>query len=292
MAAHSKTLAALALAAILAGHQAAPTSTRHVKRIVSLVPNVTEMIYAIGAGGRVVGVSSYDAFPPEVKKLPNVGALLDPNLERIFSLKPDLVVIYGSQADLATQLTKAGIGVYSYRHGGLAAITATTRELGARLETEPTAEAVASRIENGLADIRRRTQGLPKVRTLLVFGRERLSLRGIYVSGGTGFLHEMLEAAGGENVFADVHAESVQAGTEQIIARRPDVIVETRAANSAFPSGDRDVELRAWSALGSVPAVRNGRVHFLFDDRIVIPGPRIVEGALVLARAVHPDAFK
>lgn len=280
--------AAVQLCVLSAFLAAAPPQVR---RIVSLVPNVTEMIYAIGAGNRIVAVSSYDTYPPEVRKLPQVGALLDPNVERILSLKPDLVVVYGSQDDLSRQLAKAGIAVFPYRHGGLAAIAATTRELGARLDAVPQAEAVARRIETGLDDIRRRTQGRPKVRTLLVFGRERLSLRGIYVSGGVGFLHDMLLAAGGENVFADVHAESVQASTEQIIARRPDVIVETRAENSAFPSGDREGERRAWSALGSIPAVRGGRIHFLFDDRIVIPGPRVVEGTLELARVLHPEVF-
>jgi iron complex transport system substrate-binding protein len=301
MAADQKTLKALTLtlslwlaALVLAapGHQVAPSRTPAIRRVISLVPNVTEMIYAIGAGDRVVAVSSYDTYPPEVKKLPNVGALLDPNLELILSLKPDLVVVYGSQEDLAKQLTKAGIGVFAYRHGGLAAISATARDLGARLGSAPQADALATRIESGLDDIRRRTAGRPKVRTLLVFGRERLSLRGVYVSGGVGFLQEMLDAAGGENVFADVRTESVQASTEQIIARHPDVIVETRAANNAFKSGERDAEAGAWNVLGAVPAVRDHRLYFLFDDRIVIPGPRIIEGALVMARTLHPDAFQ
>ena len=127
---------------------------------------------------------------------------------------------------------------------------------------------------------------------MLVFGRERLSLRGMYVSGGVGFLHDMLGIAGGDNVFADVKSESVQASTEQIIARRPDIIVETRATNSAFPAAEGDAETRTWNPLGSVPAVKNGRIFFLFDDRIVIPGPRVVEGTLAIARALHPDAFK
>ena len=135
-------------------------------------------------------------------------------------------------------------------------------------------------------------QGQPRPRTLFVFGRERLALRGLYVSGGVGFLNDMLDVAGGANVFADVKLQAVQASTEQIIARRPDVILEVRAANSAFPSGDRDAELNVWKTLAAVPAVRNRRVHFVFDDRIVIPGPRVVEGTEALARTLHPEAFK
>ena len=281
-----------ALQACLAAALTAAPPVARVKRIVSLVPNVTEMIYAMGAGDRMVAVSSYDTYPPEVKKLPDVGALLNPNVERILSLKPDLVVVYASQDDLKKQLARAGIAVYDSRPGGLDGVTATVRDVGARIGAGPAADALAGRIARGLDDIRRRVAGRTRPRTLLVFGRERLSLRGIYASGGTGFLHDMLVAAGGDNVFADVKTESVQASTEQIIARRPEVVLETRATNSAFPSGERDAEARTWSRLGSVPAVRNGRVFFLFDDRVVVPGPRVVEGTLEIARALHPDAFK
>ena len=303
MAAHPKTLRAvlqgclaLALAGILTAaprdHQVAAPPVHPITRVISLVPNVTEMIFAIGEGQHVIAVSSYDTFPPEVKALPSVGALLDPNLERILSLKPDLVVTYGSQVDLAKQLEKAGIRVFPYRHAGLAGVTATVRELGATLNATSGAEKVAHSIETGLDGIRQRVQGRGRPVTLLVFGRERLSLRGIYASGGIGFLHDMLEAAGGTNVFGDVKTESVQASTEQIIARHPDVILETRATNGSFPAGDVETERHVWSALGSVPAVRNKRVHFLFDDRIVIPGPRLVAGTMEIARALHPDAFK
>ena len=298
MAAHPKALIAIALAVLLAGggsasvtDQVAQSPSHQVTRIVSLVPAVTEMLYEIGAGRRVVGVSSYDTFPPEVKGLPNVGALLDPNVELILSLKPDLVILYGSQTELKQQLARAGVGTYEYRHAGLAGVTATLRELAVRTGDAESGVHAAARIERGMDAIRRRVSGRPRPRTLLVFGRERLALRGIYASGGTGFLHDMLEAAGGTNVFAEVKRESVQASTEQILAKRPDVILETRAANSAFPSGDRDQELAVWSALASLPAVRSRRVLFLFDDRIVIPGPRVVQGTTALARALHPEAF-
>lgn len=261
-------------------------------RIISLVPAATEMLYGFGAGPRVVAVSNYDGFPAEVNRLPRVGALLDPNVERILALKPDLVVVYGSQDDLKQQLTRAHVRFFDYRHAGLADVTSTIRALGAQTGDGTAADALAANVERGLEGIRQRVKAQPRPRTLLVFGRERLALRGIYASGGVGFLHDMLETAGGANVFADVKLQAVQASTEQVIAVRPDVIVEVRATNSAFPSGDRQAELDVWKTLASVPAVRSGRVHFLFDDRIVIPGPRVVEGTLAIGRAIHPDVFK
>lgn len=257
-----------------------------------MVPAATEMLYAIGAGPRVVGISSYDSFPADVQKLPRVGALLDPNVELMLSLKPQMVVVYGSQTDLKQQLARAGIGVFDYRHAGLADVTTTIRALGERTGTAARAEVIAGEIERGLDGIRRRVAGRPRPKTLLVFGRERLALRGLYASGGIGFLNDMLDIAGGANVFADVKTQAIQASTEQILARRPEVILETRAVNSAWPSGDRDAELNVWNAVVSIPAVRNHRVLFLFDDRIVIPGPRVVEGTAVMAKALHPDIFK
>src|SRR5580765_2011168 len=103
------------------------------QRIISLVPALTEMLFAVGAGPQVVAVSSFDEYPPEVKNLERVGALLDPNLERILSLRPDLVVVYGSQLDLMKQLERAGIPAYNYRHAALPDVSRTIREVGDRI---------------------------------------------------------------------------------------------------------------------------------------------------------------
>jgi iron complex transport system substrate-binding protein len=261
------------------------------QRIISLIPAVTEMLFAIGAGPQVVAVSSFDAYPSEVKNLPRVGALLDPNVERILALKPDLVVVYASQADLKQQLARAGIPVFGYRHGGLSDVIATIRAVGARTDHAARATEMAGEIERGLDGIARRVAGRPRPQTLLVFGREPATLRGIYASGGVGFLDDMLRTAGGENVFADVKRESVEVSVELAITRRPDVILEVRAANSAMVAADRASEIGVWRTLSSIPAVRDGRVLFINDDRIVVPGPRVVEGVELIARALHPEAF-
>jgi iron complex transport system substrate-binding protein len=260
------------------------------QRIISLVPALTEMLFAIGAGPQVVAVSSFDEYPPQVRNLERVGALLDPNLERILALRPDLVAVYGSQQDLKTQLARARIPVYSYRHAGLADVTTTIHEIGERVGHAAEAAALVGRIEAQLASIRARIGTAPRPRTMLIFGREAGALRGIYASGGVGFLHDMLEAAGGEDVFSDIKRESVQATTELILTRKPDVILEIRAGPS--DAGNIAVEKSAWKALGSVPAVRNDRVLFVVDPRTVVPGPRVAEATELLAQALHPDKFK
>ena len=257
------------------------------QRIVSLVPSVTEMLFAVGAGERVVAVSSFDHFPAAVDRLPRVGALVDPDLEKILSLRPDLVITYGSQSDLAAKLQKAGVPTFAFRHGSLGDVTAMLRELGRRLGIPSAAERVAAGIERDLDRIRTQVKREPRPKTLLVIGREPRSLRAVNVSGGYGFLHDLLELAGGSNVFGDVKRESLLVSTETILARAPEVILELHYTDA--PSRTLiDQERAAWSILSSVPAVKHGRVELLFGEELVLPGPRVVVTATAFARALHP----
>ena len=256
-------------------------------RIVSIVPAVTEMLFAIGAGPQVVGVSSFDHFPAEVERLTRVGGLIDPDVERILTLSPDLVIVYGARSDLAARLARARIPTFPYEIGDLANVTATIRSLGTQVGRAQAAEAEAARIERELDAIHQRVAGQPRYRTLLVFGREPGSLRGVYASGGVGFLHDLLEIAGGDDVFADVQRENVQIGTEQILARAPEAVIELHDTMTPQRLAS---ERRVWSALPGLPAVKNHRVYLLANELLTIPGPRVVEAARMMAEALHPAA--
>lgn len=304
MDAHQKTLrtpvaAAFALALTLALTLApsgpllfaapiAGSAPRAPTRIVSVIPAVTEMLFAMGAGPQVVGVGSYDHFPPAADKLPKVGALLDPDFEKILSMRPDLVIVYGTQTDFISRLQRASIPTFPYEHAGLSDITATIRRLGDRVGRTKDAEALASGIERDLGEIRARTAQLPKIRTLLIFGREPGSLRGVYASGGVGFLHDLLAIAGGTDVFEDLKRQSVVISSEQILARAPDAIIELYEDN--VDEARLAAEKRVWRQLPSVPAVRDDRVYLLRGDFLTVPGPRIVQAARLLADALHPTA--
>jgi iron complex transport system substrate-binding protein len=263
-------------------------------RIVSLVPPLTEMLFAVGAGSQVVGVSSYDDFPPEVASRPRVGALLDPDTERILSLKPDLVIVYGSQTELEGQFRRVGIRVYSYRHGGIGNgignVLQTIRDLGALTGHKADGDRVTAHLQSQLDSIRARVRGRPRPRTMLVIGRDPMVLRGLYVSGGIGFLHELLDVAGGEDVFADVKREAVQPSNETMLVRAPQVIIELHPGETP-PSAVVQKERAVWSLLPAVPAVRNGRVHLLYGGYLLAAGPRLAGATETLARVLHPDAF-
>ena len=256
--------------------------------VVSLVPAVTEMLFAIGAGPQVIGVSSFDNWPPEVARLPKVGALLDPDVERILRLRPGVLVLHVSQTELRAQVERAGIRTFSHATGGLADVTKTMRAIGAMVGRAAEADEAAAAMERRLALIGRRAAGRPHPRTLLVFGREPGSLRAIDASGGVGFLHDILTLAGGENVFASQRREAVRVSTEAIIAAAPEVIVDLRYGQALAP-GELERERAVWNALASLPAVREGRVRVLAGDRFVIPGPRIVDAAEDIAAAIQMD---
>ena len=251
------------------------------------------MLFAIGAGPQVVAVSSFDEYPPEVKKLQRVG-----RAARSGS-RADPLAAAGSRRRLrqpgrpaARSSTRASIPIYIYRHAGLADVIATiARGRRARRARAEAAALVATDRRAARPRSGARIAGRPRPRTLLVFGRESGALRGIYASGGIGFLHDMLEAAGGDERLRRREAR-VGAGDDR---------ADPRAAARRDPrvrAGPPDRQLAIARAvtsgrtLSSVPAVRNGRVQFVVDPRTVVPGPRVAEATELLARALHPEVFK
>jgi iron complex transport system substrate-binding protein len=249
------------------------------------------MLFAMGAGGRLIGVSSYDAYPPEVTRLPKLGGLLDPDVERLLALRPDLVIVYATQADLRRQLERAVIPTFVYKHRALSDITETIRALGDRISATRPAEALAGGIEAQFAAVRTRVAGQPRPKTLLVIGRENGTLRGILASGGVGFLHDLLEIAGAADALGDIKRESVTLSTEMILARAPDIVIELHYG--ADLRLDRiGPERRVWNTLASVPAVKTGRVVLIAGDEFVVPGPRVGAVAERFAKVLHPELFR
>jgi ABC-type Fe3+-hydroxamate transport system substrate-binding protein len=197
------------------------------------------------------------------------------------------VIVYGTQDDFIARLRKASIPIFNYEHAGLPDITQTIRRLGDRVGHTTEADTLASGIERDLGAIRARVASQPKVKTLLIFGREQQSLRGIYASGGVGFLHDLLEVAGGTDVFDDVKKQSAVITAEQVLTRAPQAIIELYegSATDAKLAGEKKV----WQQLASVPAVRNDRIYLLRGDFLTVPGPRIVQAAKLMADALHPQ---
>jgi iron complex transport system substrate-binding protein len=249
------------------------------------------MLFAVGAGEAVIAVSNFDRFPPEVASRPRVGALIDPDFERILSLKPDLVIVFGTQGDLISRLERLKIPIFGYTDEGVADVINTVERLGARVGHAEEGRRQAEKMRAEIEDVRRAVAGRPRPKTALVFGRELGALRGIWASGGVGFMHDLLEVGGGTDVFNDVRRKSMQATTEILISRAPEVIIEAYPAEGWTPARIAD-ETKVWLQLPTLPAVRTNRVYILADDTLVIPGPRVTQAARLIARTLHPGAIK
>jgi iron complex transport system substrate-binding protein len=244
------------------------------------------MIFALGAGDRVAGVSDYDTYPPEVLDIPRVGALLDPNLERIFELRPDLVVTYGTQSTLRTRLGSAGIRTFPFVTGSIDDMLRSIGQLAEVLGDPEAGRDLAGRIRGSLDDTAGRATG-PRPSVLLAHSRDVGTLGGFYTEGGTSYLSELVEVAGGHNLFGDVPATSFQPSLETVLERAPEVVIELLPSSAGTPAEIRR-RLEDWSRLDTLPAVRNRRVYVLADDSLLLIGPRLHLAAADLAEVIHP----
>jgi iron complex transport system substrate-binding protein len=265
--------AALALAAC---RRASPVAAGPARRVVSLSPSTTEALFALGAGAAAVGRSRYCDFPEEAKKLPEVGGWVDPNMEAILALSPDLVVgARGpSGAAFSQKLEARGIATYFPPTESFAEIDAMLRGLGTRLGREADAERVVDGIHARVAQVEQRVAGRARPRVLCVFGTSP-----VVVAGPDTFVAEMLRRAGADNVVREGSGYPTL-GMERVVALDPDVIVD-----AAWGEG-RVLNAPGWR---DVRAVREKRVRVLVDESVLRPGPRVGEGLDALARAVHGE---
>ena len=251
-----------------------------VARVVSLSPSTTEAMFAIGAGSELVGRSRYCDYPPAALPLPVVGGYVDPSIEAILALRPDLVVGARGPAGpkLAETLAAHGVGTFFPETESLAQIDAMLRDLGARTGHAAEADRVVGALDARAAAIVRAVAALPRVRVLLVFGASP-----IVVAGPGGFPDELLRSAGGTNVITEGTAYP-SIGVERVVRLDPDVILDATAGHA----GERiDRDAPGWREVG---AVKRGRVVPLGDEAVLRPGPRIADGLASIARALHPDA--
>jgi iron complex transport system substrate-binding protein len=244
------------------------------RRIVSLSPNLTEILYDIGAGERLVGVTDFCKFPPEARKKEKVGGWINPNYEKIISLKPDLVValrFYGKNEETFRRL---GVPIEVLDCDTLAGILGAYDILGKRLGLQAGAEKAKERLEKRMEKIRRKARAREPVSVLFVIGRTPGTLSQIYGVGPRNFLDEIIRAAGGRNVLRDSSAPYPIVSKEALLRRDPEVIVDALPASGAKP-GEFAKEAAVWGKMASLKAVINGNVYCFSDEDFMIPGPTL-----------------
>ncbi len=259
------------------------------KRVITISPNATEMIVALGAGDRLVGVSDFCRLPAEFEDVPRVGGILDPNLERILRLKPDLVILRGKMAEVERLCEANGIPLYRDPTERFDDVFRTIGELGGLLGREKEASALVDATRGRIDRITRAVAGRHRPRVLFTTERPVDTLARVTTSGRGTFVDEIITRAGGENIFGKVDVAYPEVSLESILIAAPEVIIEVMPG-VADPDGElRDRVIQQWKQLGSMPATRIDRIHVFVDAELVIPSPRIADSIARLAALLHPE---
>jgi iron complex transport system substrate-binding protein len=254
-----------------------------IDRIVSLAPNLTEIVYAVGAGDRLVGNTDYCDYPPEAKRVAKVGDTIHPSIERIIALKPQVVLVStASQLEVFTkQLDQQGIAVYITNPSSLEQIFSTIVAFGEMFGAPEKAARVAGDLRKRSDAIVTALAGVTPVRVFYQVEGEPL-----YTIGREAYLTDVVKRAGGVSVTADVPEAFPRYSDEAALSAKPEAII--------LPSGGSmgTANSSVANPLRNSPAVLNNRVHKINHDLLSRPGPRLIDGLEALAHALHPEAFK
>ena len=256
-------------------------------RIVSLVPSVTESAFALGGEARIVGVSDFCDWPPAARAKPRVGGMVNPSLETLVALKPDLVVgtDEGNREETFVQLQRLGIPVYIVHAHRISEMYDLIARVGALTGRRDAVGPLVTGIQRRIDAVRAAVKARPAPRVLYVLWPDPL-----LVPGRDSHLTEMIELAGGRSITAGEPVSYVRFSIEAAVARAPEVIVLADHSTGASTAGRAAPE--KWQALTSVPAIRAGRLYSVDLSVLHRYGPRVPEGLELLARMIHPEAFK
>jgi iron complex transport system substrate-binding protein len=252
------------------------------QRVVSLAPSVTETVFALGYGNRLVGVTTYCDHPAEARKLPKIGGFMSPSLESIVAKRPDLVIGVSSATDpvKAREMEHLGLKVILISLASVHDILNSIKSVARALGSPEAGERLVQKITLQFDQVKRRVAPAQRRTTLLAVG-----LRPLVVVGGKNFIDELITLAGGENIAGKASQPWLNLPDEYVVAKAPQVIIE------AGMGSERRESAKHWDDLKSIPAVKEGRVYTYPSDKILRPGPRIGEGLEEIARLVHPECF-
>ena len=255
------------------------------KRIISLAPNVTEILFGLGLDQEIVGVSIHCNFPEKARTRTRVGSYISLDFEKIVSLKPDLIIGTGAgnTKDMVDRLEKLGFSTYIIFPKNFDGILTSVRHLSQVVAREKEGLVTVRSMESRRQKIVDLTRNLPRPRVFMQIGEAP-----IVTVGRGSFADDLISLAGGENVAAKEEKMYPRWGMEEVLRRSPEVIL----ISSMNPKGNYERVVQEWSRWKMIPAVQNGRIHLVDSDLIDRPSPRIVEGLEEMARVFHPERFK
>ena len=255
------------------------------QRIISTAPSITETLFAMGLGPRVVGVTVYCKFPPQALKLTKIGEYLKPDLEMIVALHPDLVVVQAQPNHLSEELARLHIAHVEVQSHNLDEVYAGARAIGKAAGATPAAEQMIADMQAHLQTIKRLTGDRPRPAAVFLVGHDPGSLEGLIAGAGSSYFSDLLDTAGGTNIFSDAATPYPNVSLEEILARNPDVILEL--SGDSRPKQQEVLSL--WQSQRSLKAVTTGHVYAIPSAAFLVPGPRAVDAATTLLHLLHPE---
>lgn len=254
------------------------------RRIISTAPSITEVLYALGLGDRIAGVTQYCRFPADAQKKPKIGSFLEPDFERILSLKPDLVLVIKNPIQVAERLRKLGVRAEEVNQDSVADILRSIELIGKWTGTEAAAVRLSVDLRSQLDQIRAKSQGKPRKTALFLVGRSPGTLQGMVGVGPRTFIDELVSLAGGENLLKNSPIQYPKVSVEQIMAGDPQVILDMGdfAHIEGKPLEAQKQFLALWAKYPQLRAVRTKQVIQIDSDVFIHPGPRMGEAVRAL----------
>lgn len=261
-------------------------------RIVSLAPSVTEVFFELGLGDRVVAVTKFDHYPPQVEQLPNIGGFLDLNTELVVSLKPDLIVLLKEQESFAQRFAQLGLKTLSLEHRHIEGILNSISTVANFCKVEAAGIKKQAQLEDSLNQIKSRVSNLSQPRVAVVVARELGvgSIRSAFLSGNDGFYSDLVRVAGGQVAYQGTTVSLPGVSLEGLIALNPDIILDVV---SEFQEQGLTIEQLQldWKQAQQSSNLAHTRIVFLVDNFAQIPGPRFNLLLEKIAKAIHPEVF-
>jgi iron complex transport system substrate-binding protein len=250
-------------------------------RIVSMAPSLTEVLYYLGLGDRVVGVTQYSTYPPEAKEKPSIGSYNNINVEKILSLGPDLALgtMDGNMPGVVKLLEQAGIAVYIVNPRKVRDVMKTMETIGKLCGVSENASLLADKLNRRVDHVYEKTRLLKKPLVFL-----QINVRPVMTVNKYTFHQDVINLAGGKNMAEDEPITYPRISIEEVIKKKPDVII----VSSMERKGVYEAVREGWFQWPSIPAVQTKRVHLIDSDLMDRPSPRIVEGLEEMARLIHP----
>jgi iron complex transport system substrate-binding protein len=257
--------------------------------IITMAPHLTETVFALGQGKRVIAVGTFDDYPPEVKTLPKVGGYLDPDLEKIAVLNPELIILPGKDRQVTDFAAMKQIPVLNVNMDSLETIDDGIATIGKALGCETESDALRARVKSALDGVRAAVSNLTRPKVFILTMRQDHNLHHLYTANRNSFLSQLVECAGGDNIFADAPTTYPEASKETVVVRAPDVIVELHAGEN-LTDEEKARYVEDWKQLPTLPAVANKRICLITESYATRPGPRVTEVARMVAEFLHPEA--